>query len=98
MNLRILTTLLLIMAWIHVPAFSQPDDLGSPRALTLYFENDVFSGTDRCYTGGYQLAGISKALADTRKKSLDKMDALHAWSRLSNRLVLRSRPEYIHPR
>ncbi len=67
MKLRLLTTILLITAWIYLPAFSRPGDPGSSRALTFYFENDVFSGTDRCYTGGFQLAWISKSLADTRK-------------------------------
>lgn len=67
MILRLLTIILILTGWIPFPASSQSNDLGEPQALAINFENDTFSRTDRCYTGGHRLTWITEALADTRK-------------------------------
>ncbi len=40
---------------------AQESTLQNQRTLNIYFENDMFYGTDRCYTGGLKFSWISQA-------------------------------------
>jgi len=51
------------------PDFHEPKN---SRCLSFYFENDMFLGTDRCYTGGFQLSWLMLLPADAGKKARTK--------------------------
>lgn len=54
----------LILAWLVLPCFVQAQNIDPNRfgTLTLYFENDAFSGTDKEYTNGSRLTWTSPNL------------------------------------
>lgn len=64
-----LLILLGLLASLSLAQTKKTDDSGT---ISLYFENDTFAGTDRCFTGGFKLGWMSKNIKDYRKNPLLK--------------------------
>jgi hypothetical protein len=58
----LLIALVFCLASVPHPAYAKKQS-GEYRTFTLYFENDLFEGTDRQYTNGVKLAWISPDLS-----------------------------------
>ena len=56
------TTLLLASGLLTLLPLAQAEDKVSGGTLSLYFENDMFTGTDRYYTNGVKIAWSSRDL------------------------------------
>ncbi len=58
------TSLLLASALLTLLPLARGEDKVSGGTLSLYFENDMFAGTDRYYTNGVKIAWSSPDLED----------------------------------
>jgi len=74
-SLPILLTLIEISAGLTLSPGRMAAQTGgvlNPGSVQLYFENDTFAGTDRCYTGGIKLSWVSGCLENPRENRLLK--------------------------
>ncbi len=59
--------LLAALSFLSLAQTKKADDSGT---FSLYFENDTFAGTDRCFTGGFKLGWMSGNLKNYQKNPL----------------------------
>ncbi|MGB8952087.1 MAG: lipid A deacylase LpxR family protein [Candidatus Aminicenantales bacterium] len=60
---------LLICGILTIPILAQTEKRIKFGTFSLYFENDFFAGTDRCFTGGVKLSWVSKDLENYHESS-----------------------------
>jgi len=62
----------ILLGLLPILSLAQSKKTNSSGTFSLYFENDTFAGTDRCFTGGYKLGWMSKDLKNYRENPLLK--------------------------
>ncbi len=55
---------------LSLMASAQTDREEKSKAFSFYFDNDLFVGTDRCYTGGGKIVWRTNDIKDTKTKPL----------------------------
>jgi len=62
--------ILIFLGLLSIQLLAQAEKPDYSGTFSLYFENDTFVGTDRCFTGGWKLGWISRNLKNYRENSL----------------------------
>jgi hypothetical protein len=62
----------ILLGLLPIQSLAQPEKTDIPGTFSFYFGNDVFTGTDRCFTGGWKLGWVSKNLKNYRGNPLLK--------------------------
>jgi len=62
--------LLLIVGFLPLISAAQAKRTDRSGAFSICFENDLFAGTDRCFTGGLKLGWMSKDLKTDKEKPI----------------------------
>lgn len=57
----------ILLGLLPILSLAQPKETKNFGSFSLYFENDIFAGTDRCFTGGFKLGWMSKNLKNYRE-------------------------------
>ncbi len=67
-NIKILSLIFLAVLSIKYIG-AQNNTSQNPRYLSLYIDNDLLAGRDRCFTGGLKLSWMSKTITQAEQKS-----------------------------
>jgi len=64
--------ILILLGLLPIQVLAQAEKTDIPGTFSFCFENDIFAGTDRCFTGGWKLGWISRRLKNYRENPLLK--------------------------
>ena len=64
---------IILLGLLSISLHAQSQKINRSGTFGLYFENDLFAGTDRCFTGGFKLGWVSKNIPNPKEKSLLKL-------------------------